>query len=362
MTEIAIIGSDIQEVIGSATAIYILTSGVIPLWAGALITILDSLLFLFIHYWGVRKLEAFFLFLILVMTGCFVTNMFLSNPDYGAMLHGTVVPTIPRPYKTTLAPMLGLVGCVIMPHNLYLHSALVLTRKIDPTSKRQVNEANIYNNIESAISLFISFIINTAVISTFASYAVSKPDTDPDLNLKDAATALEGLYGDGAKYIWALGLLAAGQSATMTGTYAGQFVMEGFIDFKLPVWKRVIFTRSVAIIPAMIVSFLNENSLDGMDNFLNVLQSVQLPFALIPVLKFVGDKKIMGAFVVGRGQIIFAWFFGVFLFLMNFVVVFVDCNTWDWPTWLLVIIGIIIYIGLLVMTLLEPTSHLKELT
>ena len=188
MTEIAIIGSDIQEVIGSATAIYILTSGVIPLWAGALITILDSLLFLFIHYWGVRKLEAFFLFLILVMTVCFVANMVSSDPDYSEMLYGTIVPTIPS--KEALTPALGLVGCVIMPHNLYLHSALVLTRKVDPKRKRQVHEANIYNNIESAISLFISFIINTAVISTFASYVARKPDVNHDLDLLQASDAL----------------------------------------------------------------------------------------------------------------------------------------------------------------------------
>ena len=133
MTEVAIIGSDIQEVIGSATAIYILSNKIIPLWAGALITILDSLLFLFIHYWGVRKLEAFFLFLIIVMTICFVINMVSSDPDYGEMLYGTVVPTIPS--KASLTPALGLVGCVIMPHNIYLHSALVLTRKVDPTNK-----------------------------------------------------------------------------------------------------------------------------------------------------------------------------------------------------------------------------------
>lgn len=146
------------------------------------------------------------------------------------MVIGTIVPSIP---KGSLTAALGLIGAVIMPHNLYLHSSLVLTRKIDTRNKNAVYEANIYNAIESGISLFISFVISTAVISTFASYVISNnlsPET-VDLNLKTASKALSDTFGEGAKYIWAIGLLAAGQSATMTGTYAGQFVMEGFLNF-----------------------------------------------------------------------------------------------------------------------------------
>jgi natural resistance-associated macrophage protein len=300
------------------------------------------------------------MFLVLMMTVCFVVNMVSSDPDYGDILYGTVVPTIPS--RASLTPALGLVGCCIMPHNIYLHSALVLTRKVDHTSKRQVNEANIYNNIESALSLFVSFIINTAVISTFAAYVSAKPeDVGEELDLLQAADALQGLYGEASRYIWALGLLAAGQSATMTGTYAGQFVMEGFLDFQLPVWKRVLFTRSVAIIPALVVSFLNPNLLTGMDDFLNVLQSIQLPFALIPLIKFVGDKKIMGDFAVSKGQIVFSIFFGVFLFAMNFVVVFVDF-TWDLKHILPVALITVIYLALIPVTIMEPTCELKEIT
>lgn len=130
MTELAIIGSDIQEVIGSSTSLFILFG--IPLWAGAIITILDSLLFLFIHYWGVRKLEFFFVFLILVMAASFFVNMAEAKPDYAKMAYGTIVPTIP---PGSLTAAIGLIGCVIMPHNLYLHSSLVLTRKIDTRNK-----------------------------------------------------------------------------------------------------------------------------------------------------------------------------------------------------------------------------------
>jgi NRAMP (natural resistance-associated macrophage protein)-like metal ion transporter len=204
MTEFAIIGSDIQEVLGSATALNILFG--LPIWCGALITILDSFLFLFIHYYGVRKLEAFFAFLIIVMTLAFCANMFVASPDYGQMLKGLIVPTIP---KGALNSALGLVGAVIMPHNLYLHSALVLTRKIDHKNPNALNEANYYNAVESAISLFISFLINTAVISTFAVY-VDRTGSRDDLELDTAAIALESTFGSAAKYIWAIGLLAAG--------------------------------------------------------------------------------------------------------------------------------------------------------
>mmetsp|Transcript_5161 Transcript_5161/g.7936 ORF Transcript_5161/g.7936 Transcript_5161/m.7936 type:complete len:231 (-) Transcript_5161:635-1327(-) len=230
MTELAIIGSDIQEVIGSATALYILFG--LPLWIGALVTIVDSFLFLFIHYYGVRKLEAFFGTLILIMAISFCLNMFTAKPDVKAMARGLFVPTIP---PGALTAALGLVGAVIMPHNIYLYSSLVLTRKLNLKSKNQVYEATIYNRIDNCISLLISFVISTAVIATFASYIISHPDSPP-LDLLTASDALAETFGDSAKFIWAIGLLAAGQSSTMTGTYAGQFVMEGFLSFKLPIW------------------------------------------------------------------------------------------------------------------------------
>lgn len=215
MTELAIIGSDVQEVVGSATALTILLN--IPTWLGAIITILDSFLFLFIHYYGVRKLEFFFLALIATMTAMFVTNMVLAEPDYGAIAHGAIVPAVP---KGAWPAALGLVGAVIMPHNLYLHSALVLTRKINYRNRTEIHEGNIYNALESAISLFVSFVISTCVIATFAAYTINNPDHE-DLTLQSAAGALGDTLGPSAKYIWAIGLLAAGQSSTMTGTYAG---------------------------------------------------------------------------------------------------------------------------------------------
>jgi len=155
--------------------------------------------------------------------------MFAAGPDYKQMAEGLIIPYVP---PGAWNACLGLIGAVIMPHNLYLHSSLVLTRKINYKNATALNEANIYNAIESAVSLFISFVISTAVISTFAVYSLKHagPD-DQDMDLETASNALELVFGKAAKYIWAVGLLAAGQSSTMTGTYAGQFVMEGFLNF-----------------------------------------------------------------------------------------------------------------------------------
>ena len=142
-----------------------------------------------------------------------------------------------------------------MPHNLYLHSALVLSRKINYKNPRVVHESNVYNSVECAISLFVSFLINFSVVGTFAYYH-NKGGYD-NLNLRNADIALREVFGNAARIIWGIGLLAAGQSSTMTGTYAGQFVMEGFFDIKLVVWKRVLVTRSIAILPALGVAFMN---------------------------------------------------------------------------------------------------------
>ena len=236
-------------------------------------------------------------------------------------------------------------------------------------SKNEIRDATIYNNIESSFSLFISFIISTCVISTFAIY-ITTPDwlnrkpEDQNLDLDSASEALQSVFGDASKKIWALGLLAAGQSSTMTGTYAGQFVMEGFLDFTLPVYQRVFITRSIAIVPALMVSFLGSQTLTSMDTFLNILQSVQLPFALIPLIKFVGNKKIMASFAVPRGQIIFASVFGFFLFVLNFFVIFQDANSVFDQWWKIALVSSlsIIYVVLIGKCIIEPVQFLKRLT
>ena len=218
--------------------------------------------------------------------------------------------------------------------------------------------------MESAISLFVSFTVSTMVIATFAVYTLKQDAAigTTDLNLKDAANALAASVGaEKAKYIWAIGLLAAGQSSTMTGTYAGQFVMEGFLNFRLPIYQRVLLTRSIAIVPAICVTFFNPDTLTNMDSALNILQSIQLPFALIPLIKFVSAKKIMGPFALPRWQIVLASILGISLFCMNFFLLLDGANLTNTAIGCLLIISLL-YFTLILKAVCEPVIPLAKLT
>lgn len=383
MTELAIIGSDVQEVLGSAIAFQILFA--LPLWCGCLLTAVDTLTFLMLHRAdkhgnGSRYLEMFFLLLIATMCVCFFADFSVSKPDAREIAKGIVWP---RLEQQNVMQAVASLGAIIMPHNIFLHSALVQTRGIDPTRHTKVREANYYFSLESSLALFVSFLINAAVICVFASTfyssecaALSKPDSisglagtgiqtacipikaalasgnkiydartgnvchfishtftcSPcyvdhrdtsllygfsgdlvapsagycqEIGLSEAGEAVKESLGGYARVIWAIGLLASGQASTMTGTYAGQFVMEGFLEIKISAWKRVALTRGVALIPALIVAVVSQNQAfqsDYFNEYLNVLQSVQLPFALLPLLTFTATRSLMGdAFVTSRG-------------------------------------------------------------
>jgi natural resistance-associated macrophage protein len=222
------------------------------------------------------------------MAVCFCINMLYVQPEISDILGGFV----PQVTNEDFDQMIGLVGAVIMPHNLFLHSALVLTREIDRTDRKNIKEANFYFSLEAMISLSVSFLINMCVICTFAYWHLR--DTGHDITLQTAHSALQDTFGENAKLVWAIGLLAAGQSSTMTGTYAGQFVMQGFMRLRFPAWVQVMITRSIAIFPALIVAF--SESIDSLDGWINILQAIQLPFALIPLLKFTSSSEIMQEF------------------------------------------------------------------
>ena len=263
MIELAIISSDVQEVIGSATAIYLLSGGVVKIWQGALITGLDTFTFLLLEQAGLRKLEAFFCLLIAVMCGTFGYMYGLISPDQGAIMTGLIVPEC----DTSAVPLaISVVGAVIMPHNLYLHSALVTSRSVDKTSVSKVKEANFYNAIESSIALLVSFVINLFVLAVFADICSSPTSCD---SLEHAAYTLRAYFtheyahpsaalGQAVLIVFAVGILAAGQSSTMTGTYAGQVSMTGFINLKIKPWKRVAITRSLAMIPTLLFAVLGK--------------------------------------------------------------------------------------------------------
>ncbi|KAK4599245.1 hypothetical protein RGQ29_009336 [Quercus rubra] len=301
MAELALIGADIQEVIGSAIAIQILSNGYLPIWAGVIITASDCFIFLFLENYGVRKLEALFAVLIATMGVSFAWMFGETKPSGKDLLMGILVP---RLSSKTIRQAVGVVGCVIMPHNVFLHSALVQSRKIDPKKKGRVQEALNYYSIESSVALSISFIINLFVTTVFAKGFYGSKQAN-SIGLINAGQYLEEKYGGGIfpiLYIWGIGLLAAGQSSTITGTYAGQFIMGGFLNLRLKKWLRAVITRSFAIVPTIAVALVfktSEASLDILNEWLNVLQSIQIPFALIPLLTLVAKEQVMGVFKIG---------------------------------------------------------------
>ena len=343
MIELAIIGSDMQEVIGTAIAIYLLSLQHIPLWGGVLITIVDTFFFLFLDKAGLRKLELLFGFLITVMAVSFGIEFFLVGITLERLLgvlKGLVIPLIP---SGQILIAVGIVGSIIMPHNIYLHSALVRSRKVDRNDAKQISEANMYFFIEAAIALFVSLVINVFVVCVFAAgffgisaieainnctaiqqivnitEYVEDPNKTLEIDIYKGGIFLGCRFTDVAKYIWAIGILAAGQSSTMTGTYAGQFVMEGFLNIHWSRWKRVLFTRAVAIVPTLLVAiFANISKLTGMNDILNVVQSLQLPFALLPVLCFTNTNAIMKQFRNGIITRIVIWFLVISVVGINF--------------------------------------------
>jgi NRAMP (natural resistance-associated macrophage protein)-like metal ion transporter len=214
-----------------------------------------------------------------------------------------LIPYVPN---NSVDIAVGIVGCVIMPHNIFLHSALVQSRVIDKSRVNQIRDALRYYTIESSLALFISFTINLFIMAVFAKGFFKPGGERPEIGIMNAGDYLQDQYGGGyfpILYIWAIGLLMAGQSSTMTGTYTGQFVMAGFLQIRVKKWLRVIVTRSVAIVPTVIVALIFDesgNNLDRMNEWLNVLQSIQLPFALIPLFCLVSTERIMGPFTIGR--------------------------------------------------------------
>ncbi|KAL0978246.1 hypothetical protein UPYG_G00167940 [Umbra pygmaea] len=322
MVELAIIGSDMQEVIGCAIAFNLLSGGRIRLWVGVLITIIDTFVFLFLDKYGLRKLELFFGFLITIMAVSFGYEYVNVRPDQGELLKGMFLPYCEGCGTPQMEQAVGIIGAVIMPHNIYLHSALVKSRQIDRGNKKEVKEANKYYFIESTIALFVSFLINVFVVAVFAEAFYNKTNIEVNMKCNASGSAHTDLFpmnnltlevdiykggvvlgcffGSAALYIWAIGILAAGQSSTMTGTYSGQFVMEGFLNLRWSRFARVVLTRSIAIVPTLLVAvFQDMQHLTGMNDFLNVLQSMQLPFALIPILTFTSMTSVMDDFANG---------------------------------------------------------------
>ncbi|KAJ7962761.1 putative Metal transporter [Quillaja saponaria] len=253
--EIAVIACDIPEVIGTAFALNILFS--IPVWIGVLLTGLSTLVLLALQQYGVRKLEFLIAFLVFTIAACFFVELGYAKPAAKEVLHGLFVPQLKGDGATGLA--ISLLGAMVMPHNLFLHSALVLSRKI-PRSVGGIKEACRFYMIESAFALTIAFFINVSVISVSGAVCNSSninaedQRNCQDLDLNKASFLLRNVLGSWSSKLFAIALLASGQSSTITGTYAGQYVMQGFLDLRLEPWIRNLLTRCLAIVPSLIVA------------------------------------------------------------------------------------------------------------
>ncbi|KAG5021773.1 hypothetical protein JHK85_018115 [Glycine max] len=318
LAELALIAADIQEVIGSAIALKILSHGLLPIWAGVIITAMDCFFFLFLENYGVRKLEGVFAVFIGTMGFSFAWMFFNTNPSEEELLMGLLIP---RVNSKTLRQAVEIVGCVITPHNVFLHSALVQSRDIDIRNKGQVQEAINYYSIESSVALLVTLVINLFVITVFARVFYGTEQAK-GIGLVNAGQYLQERYGGGLfpiLYIWGIGLLAAGQSSTITGTYAGQFITEGFLKLNIKKWLRALITRSCAIVPTMICAIVfntSEGSLDTLNEWLNVVQAIQIPFALIPLLTLVSKEEVMGTFRIGPIVERVAWSVAVLVILV----------------------------------------------
>jgi manganese transport protein len=315
LCEIAIAACDLAEVIGSAIALNLLFH--IPLIWGVLITSLDVLLILFFQYKGFRLIESIVAGFIIIIMGCFLFEVLVSRPDIFPLLSGL----IPRAEIVTNPSMLyiaiGILGATVMPHNLYLHSSIVQTRNYPRTTEGK-KMAIKFATIDSTVALLIAFFVNAAIL-IIAAAAFHFSGHNDIADIMDAHKLLTPLLGTTlAGTLFAVALLASGQNSTLTGTLAGQIVMEGFINIRLKPWLRRLITRLIAIVPAFIVTLLyGERGTGSLLILSQVILSMQLSFAVIPLVVFTSDKRKMGEFANKTGLKIAVWGIAAIVLSLN---------------------------------------------
>lgn len=356
LAEIAIAATDLAEVLGMAIGLQLLFD--IPLIWGVSLTVLDTLLILLLHSYGMRKMELFIISLVAIIGGAFFVEMILAKPDMGDLVTG-FIPTLPD--ETALYIAIGIIGATVMPHNLYLHSSLVQTRRID-TSERGIWSAIKYNFIDSAIALNAAFFVNAAIL-VLAAATFYKAGMFEVADIQDAYKLLTPLLGsEWASMLFGIALIAAGQSSTITGTLAGQIVMEGYLNLRISPWLRRLITRIIAIIPAYIVILVyGEEETGALLVFSQVILSLQLGFAVIPLIHFTSDKAKMGVFAISAWMKIAAWLIAIVIVSLNAQLVIQEVEGWlaaagpdAWMIWTLVIPVIMAAFGLLVYITFKP--------
>jgi len=361
LAELAIAATDLAEVIGMAIGLELLFH--MPLWLGITLTALDTFFILALQKVGIRKLEAIILGLIAVIGLSLLWEILLSKPDFGDVAAG-FIPSIPN--NSALYIAIGIIGATVMPHNLYLHSSLVQSRKVERKHK-SIKQALRMNVFDSAMALNIAFFVNAGLLVLAGATFFTSGNTEV-AELQDAYKLLEPLLGNNwAPILFAVALIAAGQSSTVTGTLAGQIVMEGYLRLRISPWMRRLITRMAAIIPALLIVLIaGEKSVGELLIFSQVLLSLQLGFAVIPLIHFVSDKKTMGRFVIKWYTKVAAWGITIILIFLNLKLVtgemksiFLESNMWTKYLLLIIVVGLVI---LLLYTFIFPLVGKQRMT
>ena len=375
LCELAIVACDLAEVLGAAIGLQLLFG--IPLLVGVIVTALDVLVLLVLSNYGVRRLEAFIIMLVVTIGGCFAAQMALSQPDIAAILH-SVLPrdgagklalfartpdggvSVLGLHTESLFIAMGILGATVMPHNLYLHSALVQSREIEPTDAGR-REACRMNLVDSAIALNAALFVNGAIL-VLAAAAFNRFGFTEVASLKEAHRLLAPLLGSGlAPVLFAVALLCSGQASTVTGTLAGQIVMEGFLRVRVRPWLRRLASRSLAIIPAVFVIVIQgDQAVDSLLVLSQVVLSLQLSFAVIPLVTFTSDRRRMGAFVSPWWVRVLAIITTVLILALNGKLAVETILGWiagspgAWWVWAIVIPASVGVVALLVCLLAAP--------
>jgi manganese transport protein len=311
LAELAIAACDLAEIIGMAIGLNLLFG--LPLMYGVIITVLDTFLLLFLLNKGIRKMEVFIVSLIAIIGLSFITELFIVKPDVQELVKG-FVPTALTSNALYIA--IGIIGATVMPHNLYLHSSLVQTRNFSK-DLTGIKQALKFNFIDSTIALNLAFFVNASILILAAS-AFHHNGFNKVSSIQDAHLLLQNIFGNWAPALFAIALICAGQSSTITGTLAGQIVMEGYLNLRISPWIRRLLTRMLAIAPALFTIFyFGEEKLGELLVFSQVVLSMQLGFAVIPLIHFTSSKKIMDSFAIKPWLKLGAWLCAAIIISLN---------------------------------------------
>lgn len=311
LAELAIAACDLAEIIGMAIGLHLLFD--LPLLYGVIITVLDTFLLLFLLNKGIRKMEVFIVSLIAIIGLSFITELFIVEPDVQELAKGFIPSALSH---NALYIAIGIIGATVMPHNLYLHSSLVQTRNF-AKDVPGIKQALKFNFIDSTIALNLAFFVNAAILILAAS-AFHHNGFNRVSSIQDAHLLLQNIFGNWAPTLFAIALICAGQSSTITGTLAGQIVMEGYLNLRISPWIRRLLTRVLAITPALFTIFyFGEEKLGDLLVFSQVVLSMQLGFAVIPLIHFTSSKKIMDSFAISTWLKIGAWLCAIIIVSLN---------------------------------------------